>query len=103
MINSLVLIGRIVGEFKLTEEEGHKCCYITIASPRNFRNEEGEYETDFIDVKVLCPMCDTVSEYCENGDIIGIRGRIERLSQHKNMNVVAEKVTFLSQKVKEED
>lgn len=98
MINSLVLIGRIVKQPELSKENDHKCCYITLASNRNFKNEEGIYETDFIDVKVPYPMCDSVVDYCRKGDTIGIRGHIVRLSQHKNMKVVAEKVTFLSNK-----
>lgn len=101
MINSLVLVGRIVRQPELIEENEHKCCYTTLAIDRYFRNEEGIYETDFIDVKVPYPMCDSVVEYCRKGDTIGVKGRIEKLSQHKNMKVVAEKVTFLSQKVKE--
>ena len=38
MINSLILVGRIVRQPELIEENEHKCCYITIARPRNFKN-----------------------------------------------------------------
>lgn len=95
-MNNLVLVGRIVRQPELIEENEHKCCYITLAINRYFKNEEGIYETDFIDVKVPYPMCDSVVDYCRKGDIIGVKGRIERLSKYGNMRIIAERTTFLS-------
>lgn len=103
MINNIMLIGRIANNPKLIEENEHKCCYITLANNRDFKNSEGIYETDFIDIKVPYPMCDSVVEYCFKGDIIGVKGRLET-SVRENENgekfkitfVFATKITFLS-------
>ena len=94
-MNNLVLVGRLFNQPELIEENEHKCCYITLAIDRYFRNEEGIYETDFIDVKVPYPMCDSVVEYCRKGDTIGVKGRIIRLSKYKNMRIIAERIIFI--------
>lgn len=95
-MNNLVLVGRIVRQPELIEENEYKCCYITLAINRCFKNEEGIYETDFIDLKVPYPICDSVVDYCRKGDIICVKGRIERLSKYGNMRIIAERITFLS-------
>lgn len=95
MNNLVVLVGRLVKKPEIIEENGHKCCYITLAINRNFKNKEGIYETDFIDIKVLYPTCDSVVEYCEKGDAIGVKGVVERLSQDKSVKIVADKITFI--------
>lgn len=96
MLNNIVIVGRIANNPKLIEENGHKCSYITLANNREFKNSEGIYETDFIDIKVPYPMCDVIVEYCLKGDAIGVKGRIERLPECENMIIVAERITFLS-------
>lgn len=95
-MNNLMLVGRIVRQPELSEENEHKCCYITLAINRNFKNEEGIYETDFIDIKVPYPMCDSVVEYCFKGDTVGVKGVVERLPEYKNMRIVAREITFIS-------
>lgn len=94
-MNNLVLVGRLVKKPEITKENEHKCCYITLAINRYFKNEEGIYETDFIDVKVPYSMGHSVIYYCEKGDIIGIKGVVERLSQDKSVKIVADKITFI--------
>lgn len=95
-MNNLVLVGRLFNQPKLIEENEHKCCYITLTIDRYFRNEEGIYETDFIDVKVPYPMCNGVVDYCCKGDTISVKGRIERLSKYGNMRIIAERINFIS-------
>lgn len=102
-MNNLILVGRLVKKPELIEENEHKCCYITLAINRDFKNEEGIYETDFTDVKVPCPMCYGVVEYCEKGDAIGIKGHIERLPKDNNMKIIAEKISFISSGGKNND
>lgn len=103
MTNNLTLIGRLVDRPVLEEtENGKKATTITLAVPRNFRNDNGEYETDFVPVSFVGQVADSTCEYCEKGDIIGVRGRLARLSGNE-LQVIAEKVTFLSSKRKEEE
>lgn len=93
MLNQVVLVGRIVEEVQ-KEERGYK---MRLAIPRSFKNAEGEYETDFIEVQMLENVGNSVKEYCKKGDIVGVKGRLQS-SLNSLVEVVAEKVTFLSSK-----
>ena len=73
------------------------------------RNENGEYDTDFVDCTLWQGVAENTAEYCRKGDILGVKGRLETSIDQidekkiKKMNLVAEKVTFLSSKSKEND
>ncbi len=96
MGNYLVLVGRVIKE-PIIEELGDnvKISTIILAVTRNFKNEEGEYETDFIPVTLFNSIAEHVKEYCKKGDMIGVKGRITKLS-NEDLKLVADKVTFLA-------
>ena len=104
MLNQVVLVGRIVKtpELRVTEN-GKKTATVTLAVPRNYKNNEGEYDTDFLDCTMWTNVSEKTSEYCQTGDMVGVKGRIQtRVIQNedgtkrKKTEIVAEKVTFLS-------
>lgn len=106
MLNQIVLVGRLVQDPEIKElENGVKTSYITLAVPRNYKNSDGIYETDFIDCVVWKNIADNVKEYCKKNDIIGVRGRIQtRKEEDKNIiEIVAERVTFLSNRKETEE
>ena len=90
MLNQVVVVGRI------NSMESGK---LVIAVPRSFKNENGEYDTDYIEARLSSAIENNVSTYCEVGDLVGIKGRLE--SDANRMFVIAEKVTFLSTKKKD--
>ena len=94
MINQVMLVGRIAND--INEEDNN----ITVAITRSFKNESGEYETDFIDVEIRGTIAKTTTEYCKKGDIIGVKGSIrsEIIDNVKKMILVADRITFLSSK-----
>lgn len=104
MLNQIVMAGRLTGNPETKElENGKKVCYITVAVPRSYKNVDGTYDTDFIDCQLWNSIADTTAEYCQKGDIVGIKGRIETSKEYgegniayKKMTIVAEKVSFLS-------
>ena len=104
MINQIMLVGRLVKTPDLfITETGRKGSFITLAVGRPYKNQDGEYETDFIDCTLWTGVAENTAEYCKTGDIIGIRGRIQtRIAEDENgfkqkiMEIVADKVTFLS-------
>ena len=103
MLNQVVLVGRVVYELELKKSDsGKKFLILTLAIPRSFKNMEGIYDTDFIRCIVWGNIADNTKEYCHKGDIVGLKGRlqsrlIEKDSKKENiMEVVGEKVTFLS-------
>lgn len=105
MLNQTVIVGRIVNEPVLKEtENGRKETTLTIAVPRNYKNVDGEYETDFLDCVVQGNIGETCVDYCGKGDLVGIKGHlnskkvIEGNIEKNNIILVGEKVTFLTMK-----
>ena len=103
MLNQVVMVGRLVAKPIVEENEnGRKVSEITIAVPRSYKNAEGIYDTDFIKCTLWNGIAENIVEYCNKGDLIGVKGRLQCLSGNE-LQVVAEKVTFLSNnKTKEE-
>lgn len=104
MLNQAVLVGRIVQEPTLKRtDNGKNVANITLAVPRSFKNNEGEYDTDFISCVLWQGIAENTVEYCKKGDLVGIRGRIQTRiadidedNKRQYVEVVAEKVTFLA-------
>ena len=90
MLNQVVVVGRIY-----SIENGE----LVMAVPRSFKNENGEYDTDYIEVRLSKSIKENVSTYCEKGDLVGVKGRLE--SSINKMQVIADKVTFLSSRKKD--
>lgn len=104
MVNQIVLVGRIARtpETK-TSENGKKYATLTLAVPRNYKNANGEYDTDFLDCTLWSSVAESTSEYCKTGDMIGVKGRIQsRIVEspdglrRRKTEIVAERVTFLT-------
>lgn len=104
MVNQIVLVGRIARtpETRITEN-GKKMAALTLAVPRNYKNSNGEYDTDFLDCTLWSAVAESTSEYCETGDMIGIKGRLQTRvvetpegTKRKKTEIIAEKVTFLT-------
>lgn len=105
MLNQTVLVGRLVSNPELKESEsGKKYTNITLAVPRSFKNADGEYETDFISCMLFDSIANSTTEYCKKGDLIGIKGRIQskKVEDKNTLELIAEKVTFLSSKKEDE-
>ena len=110
MLNQFVIVGRLVRNPELHEtESGKKVTTITVAVPRSYKNANGEYETDFINCVLWAGVAQNTTEYCKKGDLLGIKGRVQtRVVEDKDektnylTEMVAEKITFLSNKNKEE-
>ena len=104
MMNQVIMVGRLVREVEVKElESGKKVSNITIACSRPYKNADGEYDTDFIDVVLWDGIASNTKEYCKKGDILGVKGRLqtniyekEDGTKIKKQEVIAEKLTFLS-------
>ncbi len=104
MLNQVILVGRLVRnpELQLTEN-GKKRSSITLAVSRGYKNQNGEYDTDFFDCTLWTGIAENTHEYCKSGDVIGVKGRLQTWmlenddgTKSKRMEIIAEKVTFLS-------
>lgn len=92
MLNQAIVVGRISNYDAVARE-------VTISVPRTYKNMEGEYETDYIPIKLWGVMANQM-ELVKIGDLIGIKGRLQRTGVE--LRIVADKVTFLSQGNNEE-
>ena len=109
MLNQLVLVGRLTRDIKINKtDKGRKVATISLAIPRSFKNMEGTYDTDFVDCIAFENIAENTSMYCKKGDIVGVKGRIQSRVVEKDegkkeylIEVVAEKITFLSSKKEE--
>lgn len=109
MLNQIILVGRLTRNITVNKsDKGNKVATISLAIPRSFKNSEGTYDTDFIDCVAFDNIAENTCEYCSKGDIIGVKGRVQsRVIEKDNkkeylMDIVAEKITFLSSKKTEE-
>ena len=110
MLNQVVLVGRLTSDLEAKElEDGKKVTNMTLAIPRSFKNADGEYETDFVECTLWNSIAENTAEYCKKGDIVGVKGRLQSSSFEKEdgnkefrTQVMAEKVTFLSSRSKDE-
>ena len=102
MLNQIILVGRIASDLEINEtKDNRKEVIIKLAVQRNFKNENGIYEIDFIPCTLLNEIAENTVKYCKQSDLIGVRGRLQS-NENKSIVVIAEKVTFLSSKVSNE-
>lgn len=102
-MNNVMLVGRLAQDVELKKLDDNKeVANIAIAVNRNFKNMDGIYDVDFIDCILWDGLAHNISEYCKKGDTIGVRGRIQVTNyekdgiKHKSVDVVVERITFLS-------
>ena len=102
MLNQLVLVGRIAKEIEdIKLENGKSASIMTLSVPRIYKNIKGEYDIDYIDCILYDGIADNCKEYCKNGDLVGVKGRLQsktNIEENSNTLVVAEKISFLSSK-----
>jgi len=109
VLNRVVLVGRLARDPEMnTTNSGKQYCTITIAVQRNYRNEEGQYDADFIPASIWGKMAQTCFQYLAKGNMIAIEGRLSQSSWTQNgqrrsrISVMADSVRFLDKVTKKE-
>lgn len=102
MINNVTLVGRLTAAPDLRKTPSNvSALQGTLAVNRNFKNQNGEREADFINFQAWRGTADIIAEYCGKGSLIGITGRIQVRSYEKDgqrryvTEVVADSVALL--------
>lgn len=111
VMNQVILVGRLCQDPELLSVKNQKqMTSITLAINRHFKNNDGIYETDFIRCVLWNGIAANTTEYCHKGDIVGVNGRLQTSvyedddnNKKYGMDVVAEKITFLSSGNKKEE
>lgn len=104
MLNQIVLVGRVTKAPEMRKnQDGSKFATLDLAIPRTFKNENGEYDTDFIDCTLGEGIAENTCNYVKKCDLVGVKGRLQKGSEDNELKVIAEKVTFLQSKKVEDD
>ncbi|OTA41700.1 MAG: single-stranded DNA-binding protein [Symbiobacterium thermophilum] len=103
MLNSVILIGRLTKDPELRyTPSGKAVATIRLAVDRGTVNQQGERETDFIDVVVWERQAETVANYLQKGRLVAVQGRLQIRQyttqdgqRREKAEVVANTVRFL--------
>lgn len=78
MINSVLLVGRLTKDVELRySPQGTPMASVTIACQREFKNANGERESDFIQVKAFRKTAELLANHFKKGEVVGVQGRIQ--------------------------
>ena len=102
MLNKAILIGRLTRDPELRSTSNDiSVTSFTVAVDRNFTNQQGEKETDFIPVVAWRKLAETCAKYLAKGRLVAVSGRMQVRSYEgkegkRNITeVVADEVQFL--------
>ncbi|MGN1401157.1 MAG: single-stranded DNA-binding protein [Bacillus sp. (in: firmicutes)] len=106
MMNRVVLVGRLTKDPDLRyTPSGVPVATFTLAVNRNFSNQQGEREADFINCVVWRKPAENVANFLKKGSLAGVDGRIQTRNYEGQdgkrvyvTEVVAESVQFLEPK-----
>ena len=103
MINNVVVVGRLTRAVDLRyTSNGTAYASFTLAVDRDFKNQNGERETDFINCAMWRKPAENLANYTKKGSLIGVEGRIQTRNYDNQQGqrvyvteVLAEKFSFL--------
>ena len=102
MLNKVVLIGRLTRDPEIRHiPTGAAVTTFTLAVNRNFTNQQGEREADFIPIVVWRGLAETCARYLSKGRLVAVHGRIQTRSYERDgqrryiPEVVGDEVVFL--------
>jgi single-strand DNA-binding protein len=106
LINQVTLVGRLTRDPELrVTPEGTYVANVILAVNRNYRNQHGEIDTDFVQCTLWKKIAENTAQYCRKGSVIGVLGRLQTRNYENQegkrvyvTEVVAEGVRFLSPK-----
>lgn len=78
MLNKVILMGRLCADPELRRTNGGTpVCSFTLAVERDYKNQNGEKETDFIDVTVWRNTAEFVSKFFSKGRMAVVEGSLQ--------------------------
>ncbi|MGI6129098.1 MAG: single-stranded DNA-binding protein [bacterium] len=103
MLNKIILIGRLTRDPELRyTASGIPVAHFSLAVDRPFTNQQGERETDFIDIVVWRKLAEVCTNNLGKGRLVAVEGRLQIRSyetqdgqKRRVAEVVAENVRFL--------
>jgi single-strand DNA-binding protein len=110
-LNRVILIGNLTRDPELRYTTGGiPVCTLRLAVNRNFKNQQGEQETDFFSVTVWRQRAELCAEYLSKGRSVAVEGRLQSRSWETEdgqkrfaTDIVADNVVFLGRKGERSD
>lgn len=110
-MNKIILIGRLTREPELRYTTSNVAVtQFSLAVNRDFKNEDGEYEADFINCVSYRKLAETIAKYVIKGDKLAVAGRLQTRnydnSEGKKVyvtEVVVDSIDFLEAKKDKEN
>lgn len=104
-MNKVCLTGRITKNIELKYNQNNVAITnFTLAVTRKFKNQNGEYESDFINCIAYKSTAELLNKYVKKGDLLGIEGRIQTRNYEKDgkriyvTEVIVDSIDFLQAK-----
>ena len=102
MLNKIILMGRLTRDPELRQTaNGTKVAAFSLAVERDYKTQDGEKETDFIDIVAWRGTAEFVSKYFTKGRMAVVEGRLQIRdwtdrdgNRRKSAEVIAENVYF---------
>lgn len=103
MLSQTIIIGRTTKEPEIRQtQSGVAVATFTIAVDRNFKNQNGEKETDFFSIICWRGLAETIGKYLGKGRLVAVSGRLQNRSYEAKdgtkryiTEIVASEVQFL--------
>lgn len=85
MMNSVQLIGRLTKDIDLRyTQSGTAVGSFNLAVERNFKNADGERETDFIRCQIWRKAAENLEKFTSKGSLVGIEGSVQTRNYENN-------------------
>ena len=85
-MNKAIVMGRLTADPELRQtQSGIASCRFTVAVNRNFKNDKGEYDADFISCVAWRQTAEFVSRYFNKGSMIMVEGSL-RTGSYQDRN-----------------
>lgn len=102
-MNTICLIGNLTADPIIKNLTANTACRFTLAVRRKYKNSDGEYETDFIEVVAWGKKAELCEKYLKKGNKAGVTGSLQGREfetqtgeKRRVWEVVLEEVEFLS-------
>jgi single-strand DNA-binding protein len=110
-LNRVILIGNLTRDPELRyTPSGVPVCTLRLAVNRNFKNQQGEQETDFFNVSAWRQRAELCAEYLSKGRSVAVEGRLQSRSwetedgqKRFTIDIVADNIVFLGRKGERSD
>lgn len=102
-MNQIILAGRLTKDLELKKTQSNIAyAHITIAVPREYKDDQGERQSDFFDVTLWREQAEYMTSYANKGDVVGLSGKLQKRKVEQDGNtqyiteIIANKIEILA-------